>query len=78
MSWELQLERRLERSCGLIECLASDVAVGPHHRRRDVSHLRLDDLQARFVVGGPQRAVTLTGTFNANTNRWPSPLTFLN
>ena len=43
MSWELQLERRLERGRGFVECLASDVTVGSHHGRRDVAHLRLDD-----------------------------------
>ena len=42
MTWEFQRERRLERDRGFVERRAADVAVGAHHRRRDVTHLRVN------------------------------------
>jgi hypothetical protein len=48
---EDQLKRRLERGRRFIERFAPDVAIGPHHRRRDVAHLRLDDPVRLSLLG---------------------------
>ena len=54
MARELQFERRLERRCCFDERLAPNVAVGAHHRRRDVSHLRLDNPVWLPLLGQPR------------------------
>jgi hypothetical protein len=65
VSREFQLERRLERGCCFIERLAPNMAVGPHNRRRDVTHLRLDH-PVRLPLLGQARERSLTSVVEAH------------
>lgn len=51
MSRENRFERRLERGRGFIDRLVSDVTVRAHDRRRNVTHLSLDDPVRLSLLG---------------------------